>query len=479
MDWNVVIGIEVHIRLCLNSKLFSASASHYGADANMHASGIDLALPGTLPVANTRAFDMAIMLGLDLESTINPYNVFARKNYFYPDLPKGYQITQMDHPIIMGGHIPIDIDGEKKDIHIHHAHLEEDAGKLIHQKNESWVDYNRAGTTLIEVVTEPNMASSQEAVCFLKALRQRAIYLGICDGNMEQGSFKFDINISLRKNDASPLGTRTEIKNLNSFRFVERAIEREIQRQGDLLESGRQVTQATCLYDPDRDETRVMRSKEDAHDYRYFPDPDLLPVHVTPEWIARIQAQMPEKQSEKIKRFCDTYHLKAPDATRLTKDPCFCKLFESCTQTHPQLSHLFVQWILGDISALLNEHQIKPAHCTINAQQLVQVAEKVDKKAINRSAAKIIFSQILNGQHDVDTIIDEQQLGTLHDTQALSAIIESIIHKHPNQVEQYQNGEEKLWGYFMGQIMKKTKGQADLDTVKTLLKNKLTLSEQP
>ena len=477
MDWNVVIGVEVHIRLCLNSKLFSASACHYGADANMHACGIDLALPGTLPAANTRAFDMAIMLGLDLEATINPYNVFARKNYFYPDLPKGYQITQMDHPIIIGGHIPINIDGEKKDILIHHAHLEEDAGKLIHQKDSSCVDYNRAGTALIEVVTEPSMYSSQEAVSFLKALRQRAVYLGICDGNMEQGSFKFDINVSIRKDSTSPLGTRTEIKNLNSFRFVERAIECEIQRQSALLESGGSVTQATCLYDPNRDETRVMRSKEDAHDYRYFPDPDLCPIHITPEWIARVETLMPEKQSKKIERFCDTYHLKAPDAQRITKDPSFCKLFETCAQTHPKLAHLFAQWILGDITALLNEHQMKHTDCPINAQQMVQVAEKVDNKIINRSAGKIIFSHILQGNHDVDAIISEQKLCTLNDAHALSSIIESIIDDHPNQVAQYQNGQEKLWGFFMGQIMKKTKGQADLDTVKTLLKNKLTLSE--
>ena len=473
MNWKVVIGIEVHVRLNTKSKLFSCASTTYGASPNAHASLIDLAMPGTLPVLNDKAIDMAIQFGLATNCDIHPYNVFARKNYFYPDLPKGYQISQLDHPIVSNGKLMIEVDGKQKNIRINRAHLEEDAGKSIHYSDHSALDYNRAGTPLIEVVTEPEIYSTAEAIAYLKTLYQTVTNLGICDGNMEQGSFKCDINISLRANDQAPLGTRTEIKNLNSFRFIERAINYEIQRQSDLLDQGKAIIQCTRLYDPNSDETKLMRTKEQAHDYRYFPEPDLMPVHISQERIDRLQANMPESCDDKYKRFITKFELKEDCARRLSQKVHLSALFSKAAQNQVAYAAEFANWILGDISALLHTHHLSPANCPITSDHLIDIALALHNKQIAKSAVKIILTALFEQCATVDQIINEKQLQAVCDTSKLAAIVQDILDQNTNQVNQYRQGKDKLWGFFMGKIMKQTKGKADPDLIKELLKEKL------
>lgn len=473
MNWKVVIGIEVHVRLNTKSKLFSAASATYGASPNAQACLIDLAMPGTLPVLNDKAIDMAIQFGLATNCQIHPYNVFARKNYFYPDLPKGYQISQLNHPIVSNGELMIEVDGTPKTVRINRAHLEEDAGKSIHHCHHTALDFNRAGTALIEVVTEPEIYSTAEAIAYLKALYQTVTYLGICDGNMEQGSFKCDINISLRANDQAPLGTRTEIKNLNSFRFIERAIDYEIQRQSDLLDRGKAVIQCTRLFDPDNNETRLMRTKEEAHDYRYFPEPDLLPVHISQARIDLIRATMPEASQEKEMRFIKQFQLKNEFAKRLSQKPHLGILFDQAAQQQDAYATDFANWILGDISALLSTHHISPVDCPIKPNHLTDIATALSSKRIAKSAVKIILTEIFNHASTVDQIITIKQLEAVSDTATLTTLVQDILDQNSNQVNQYRQGKEKLWGFFMGKIMKQTKGKADPDLIKNILKEKL------
>ena len=478
-EWETVIGLEVHVQLATKTKIFSGSSTAYGAEPNTQANEVDLALPGTLPVPNEQAFRYAIMFGLAINADINKRSIFERKNYFYPDLPKGYQTTQLDLPIVGAGNVDITLDnGETKTVRIHHAHLEEDAGKSLHEDYHGYsgIDLNRAGTPLIEIVSEPDMSNAEEAVAFAKKLHSIVTSLGICDGEMSQGSMRFDVNISIRPKGSDKLGTRTETKNLNSFRFMEKAIALEVERQIDVLESGGTITQETRLYDGEKDVSRSMRSKEEANDYRYFPCPDLLPVEFDDSYIQEIQDNLPELPDARRKRFVEQYGLSDYDATLIANQAGLANYFEIMTKISSD-AKLSANWVLGELSANLNSNNISLSHCPITAEELGQLVLRVKDNTVSSSGAKKVFSLLWSGISGVDEIISKEGLKQVSDTGALEKLVDEVLAGMQDQITQYQeaddNKRKKLMGGFMGPLMKASKGQGNPKLFNEILAKKL------
>ena len=476
MEWETVIGLEIHAQLATKSKIFSGAATAYGAEPNTQACAIDLGLPGVLPVLNREAVRMAVMLGLAIGADVARRSVFARKNYFYPDLPKGYQISQYELPVVQKGRLTIDLDdGTSKVIGITRAHLEEDAGKSLHEDFHglSGIDLNRAGTPLLEIVSEPDLRSAKEAVAYMKKLHQMVVYLGICDGNMQEGSFRCDANVSVRRKGDAKLGTRAEVKNLNSFRFVERAIEFEIERQIDLIETGGKVVQETRLYDPDKGETRSMRGKEEANDYRYFPDPDLLPLAIDEAFIAAVRAGLPELPDAKKRRFMDQYGLSAYDAGVLTASRELGAYYEDTVAALGGEPKLCANWVMGDLSAFLNKENRDIADSPVGAAQLAGLLRRIQDQTISGKIAKDVFEALWAGEGDTDAIIEQRGLKQITDTSAIEKVIDDVIAANPEQLAQYRAGKDKLFGFFVGQVMKLSKGKANPQQVNELLAQKL------
>ena len=472
--YEVVIGFETHAQLATASKIFSRTSTAFGAEPNTQASAVCLALPGTLPVMNKKAVECAIQLGLALGSHVAPRSIFARKNYFYPDLPKGYQISQFEIPVVQGGEVSFYLGDEKKTVRLVRAHLEEDAGKSVHDlfPNESGIDLNRAGTPLLEIVTEPDMRSSLEAVAYSKELHKIVTWIGICDGNMQEGSFRCDANVSVRK-PGQPLGTRREIKNLNSFRNMQQAIDYEIRWQIEQLEDGYAIEQATVLFNPDTGETRAMRTKEDAADYRYFPDPDLPPLVIAPEWIEQVKAAMPELPRAMAERFVQQYGLPEYDATTLTQSQAMAAYFEEAAQACGQ-PKLASNWVMGEISRRLNTEEIGMEAVKVSSAQLGQLIARISDNTISNNAAKQVFEALWVGEgSEVDAVIAAKGLKQMNDTGALEAIIAEVIAANPANVEQYRAGKDKAFNALVGQVMKASKGKANPAQVNALLKAKL------
>lgn len=476
--YEVVIGFETHTQLATNSKIFSRASTAFGAEPNTQASAVDLALPGTLPVMNKKAVECAIKLGLSLGSTIAPRSIFARKNYFYPDLPKGYQISQFEIPVVQGGEVSFYLEEGKnnvlKTVRLVRAHLEEDAGKSVHDEfiGQSGIDLNRAGTPLLEIVTEPDIRSTAEAVAYAKELHKIVTWIGICDGNMQEGSFRCDANVSVRK-PGQPLGTRREIKNLNSFRNMQIAIDYEILWQIEQIEDGHKIQQATVLFNPDTGETRAMRTKEDAADYRYFPDPDLPPLVVAPEWVEQVKAEMPELPRAMAARFVTQYGLPEYDATTLTQSQAMAGYFEAAAKTCGQ-PKLASNWIMGEISRRLNMEEISMEQVKVSAEQLGTLIARIHGNVISNNSAKQVFEALWTGEgSDVDAIIEAKDLKQSNDTGALEAIINEVIAANPANVEQYRAGKDKAFNALVGQVMKASKGKANPGQVNELLKAKL------
>ncbi|MCL2298119.1 MAG: Asp-tRNA(Asn)/Glu-tRNA(Gln) amidotransferase subunit GatB [Proteobacteria bacterium] len=479
MSWEVVIGLETHAQLSTVSKMFSGSSTAFGAAPNVHASAIDLALPGTLPVANVGAVERAIRFGLAVGATVNTTSRFDRKNYFYPDLPHGYQISQFEQPVVQGGTLVITTSAGQKTVRLTRAHLEEDAGKSLHEDfhGMTGIDLNRAGTPLLEIVTEPDMASAEEAVAYAKALHALVRWIGICDGNMQEGSFRCDANVSVRR-PGEPLGTRCEIKNLNSFRFMEKAIEYEIRRQIELIEDGGKVVQETRLFDPDTGETRAMRSKEDAHDYRYFPDPNLPPLVIGEDWIARVKREMPELPTAMAARFISDYALPEYDAGQLTTSLDFARYFETAAGLVGKANAKIVaNWMLGELSAALNRHEIDIADAPIPPEQLAALVTRVQDGTLSNKGGKDVFEALWQGNDRstaaVDRLIAERGLQQISDTGALEKIVDDVLAKHPAIVAEFRAGKEKAFNSLVGQIMKASQGKANPAQVNALLKKKL------
>ena len=476
--YEVVIGFETHVQLQTKSKIFSRASTAFGAAPNTQASVVDMALPGTLPVMNREAVACAIKLGLALGSHIAPRSVFARKNYFYPDLPKGYQISQFEIPVVQGGEVSFFLDGDKKNVRktvrLVRAHLEEDAGKSLHDafQGMSGIDLNRAGTPLLEIVTEPDIRSTEEAVAYAKELHKIVTWIGICDGNMQEGSFRCDANVSVRK-PGQPLGTRREIKNLNSFRFMQQAIDFEIRWQIEQLEDGHPIQQATVLFDPDTGETRAMRTKEDSADYRYFPDPDLPPLCISAEWIEQTRAQMPELPRKMAERFVADYGLPEYDAATLTQSPQMAAYFEQAAQKSGQ-PKLASNWVMGEISKRLNAEEIGIESAQVTAQQLAQIIQRIQDGTISHNAARQVFDALWRGEaSDADAVIEAKGLKQMNDTGALEKIIDEVIAANPANVEQYRAGKDKAFNALVGQVMKASKGKANPQQVNELLKQRL------
>jgi aspartyl-tRNA(Asn)/glutamyl-tRNA(Gln) amidotransferase subunit B len=475
MTWETVIGLEVHVQLATQSKLFSGSATTFGAEPNTQANIFDLALPGTLPVLNGEAVRMAVKFGLAIGAEIGRKSVFDRKNYFYPDLPKGYQTSQLDHPITKGGTLAFVLDdGTSKTINLTRAHLEEDAGKSLHDlfPTDTGIDLNRAGTPLLEIVSEPELRSGKEAVAYLKKLHSLILYLGISDGDMSQGSMRCDANVSVRKTGDSKFGTRTEIKNINSFRFVEKAILIEAQRQIDILEDGGRIVQETRLYDPDKNETRSMRSKEVANDYRYFPEPDLLPVIVDEAFIETIRATLPELPDLKSKRFQHHYGLSEYDADVLSADRATADFFEAVTQDCSD-AKLAANWVMGDLQSALHKAELSIAQSPVGASALAGLISRIKDNTISSKIAKTVFEAMVNGEGSADAIIASKGLKQVTDSGAIESMIDAIIAANPKQVEQYRSGQEKVFTFFVGLVMKESKGKANPTQVNDILLNKL------
>ncbi len=472
--YEVVIGFETHAQLATQSKIFSRASTAFGAEPNTQACAVDMALPGTLPVMNKKAVECAIRLGLALGSHIAPRSIFARKNYFYPDLPKGYQISQFEIPVVQGGEVSFFLGDEKKTIRLVRAHLEEDAGKSLHEDfiGQSGIDLNRAGTPLLEIVTEPDIRSTEEAVAYAKTLHQIVTWIGICDGNMQEGSFRCDANVSVRK-PGQPLGTRREIKNLNSFKNMQLAIDYEIRWQIEEIEDGRRIQQATVLFDPDTGETRSMRTKEDAADYRYFPDPDLPPLVVAPEWVEQVRADMPELPRAMAARFVEQYGLPEYDATTLTQSQAMAAYFEDTARAcnAPKLAS---NWIMGEISRRLNTEEIGMEAAKVSSAQLAALIARIGDGTISNNAAKQVFEALWTSEgQDVDAIIEAKGLKQMNDTGALEKIIDEVIAANPANVEQYRAGKDKAFNALVGQVMKASKGKANPAQVNELLKAKL------
>lgn len=477
MSWEVVIGLEIHTQLSTNSKIFSGSDTTFGAQPNTQASLIDLAMPGVLPVLNKEAVNMAIRFGLGVDAEIGRTSIFARKNYFYPDLPKGYQISQFEHPIVGKGHLDIILeDGSTKRIGITRAHLEEDAGKSLHEDfaGMSGIDLNRAGTPLLEIVSEPDMRSAKEAVAYVKAIHSIIRYLGISDGNMAEGSMRCDCNVSLRKKGAEKFGTRREIKNVNSFKFIEKAINAEIAWQMDELESGRAIVQSTVLYDANKNETRAMRSKEEANDYRYFPDPDLLPVVVTEQMIADIRAALPELPVAKKARFIADYALTEYDAGVLVAERELADYFEAVVKAANNQAKQAANWVMGELLGALNKAEKDISESPINATQLGGLINRINDNTISGKIAKQVFGFMWDADgKSADDIISEKGLKQETDTGAIEAVINEVIAASPQQLADYRGGKDKLFGYFVGEVMKRSKGKANPAQVNELLKKAL------
>ena len=475
-DWETVIGLEIHAQLSTRSKIFSGAASSYGARPNMHASLVDLGYPGVLPVLNGEAVRMAVKLGLAIDATVARTSVFARKNYFYPDLPKGYQISQYELPIVAKGALDIILEeGTHKRIGITRAHLEEDAGKSLHEglPGVSGIDLNRAGTPLIEIVSEPELRSAKEAVAYMKKVHTLVRYLEICDGNMQEGSFRCDANVSVRKYGAAAFGTRAEIKNLNSFRYVEKAILYEVSRQIDILESGGRIVQETRLYDADKGETRSMRTKEEANDYRYFPDPDLLPVVLTEEFIAQIRASLPELPDQKALRFAAQYGLSAYDAGVLTASRELAAYYEEVAREVPGEPKLAANWVMGELAASLNRDGRDIATSRLSAANLASLLRRIADQTISGKIAKEVFEAMWSSGQGADAIIEEKGLRQITDTGAIERVIDEVMAKNPAQLADYRSGKDKLFGFFVGQVMKATGGKANPAELNKLLKAKL------
>lgn len=483
MAWEVVIGLETHVQLSTQTKIFSGSSTRYGALPNTQANEVDMALPGTLPVLNVGAVERAIRFGLAIDATVAPYSVFARKNYFYPDLPKNYQISQMDHPVVIGGKVSFFVGDEEKTLNLTRAHLEEDAGKSMHDdfvgphgEASSGIDLNRCGTPLLEIVTEPDLRSAAEAVAYAKTLHSLVMWLGICDGNMQEGSFRIDANVSVRPVGQKEFGTRCEVKNVNSFRFLERAIQYEVRRQIELIEDGGRVVQETRLYDADRDETRSMRSKEDAHDYRYFPDPDLPPLVIAPEWIEAVRQSMPELPASLRARFVSDYGLAPVDAANLTSSRELAEYFEQTTRALPAgQAKLAANWVMGEVSAVLNREEKDISASPVTSAMLAALLTRIVDGTISNKIARDVFAAMWAGEHggQPDAIIEAKGLKQISDSGAIEGMIDSVLAENPAIVAEYRAGKQKAFNSLVGQIMKAAKGKANPQQVNDLLKAKL------
>jgi aspartyl-tRNA(Asn)/glutamyl-tRNA(Gln) amidotransferase subunit B len=484
MNWDVVIGLETHTQLSTTSKIFSGASTRFGAAANTQASAVDLALPGTLPVLNRGAVERAIRFGLAVGATIAPTSIFARKNYFYPDLPKGYQISQYETPVVKGGTLSFFVEANgapvARTIHLTRAHLEEDAGKSLHEDfaGQSGIDLNRAGTPLLEIVSEPELRSSAEAVAYARTLHALVVWLDICDGNMQEGSFRCDANVSIRASGETRLGTRCEIKNLNSFRFLQQAIDYEVRRQIQVIEDGGRIVQETRLYDSDRDETRPMRSKEDAQDYRYFPDPDLPPLVIAPQWVESVRSTMPELPQARRARLAKEFGLSEYDASLLTSSRATARYFEAVVaQTGAAHAKLAVNWITGELAAQLRREEREIDAASVSAIQLARLLQRIVDGTISGKIAKEVF-QILwekpaPGADAVDQIIDDNGLRQISDSAAIASILDALLKAHPAQLADYRAGKDKLFGFFVGQAMKATQGKANPQQLNDLLRKKL------
>ncbi len=480
MEWETVIGLETHVQLSTNSKIFSGASTDVGAMPNSQACAVDIALPGVLPVLNKEAVTKAICFGLATNATINKKSIFARKNYFYPDLPKGYQISQFEIPVVEGGSLTFKAGENTKTVRLTRAHLEEDAGKSLHEDfiGMSGIDLNRAGTPLLEIVTEPDMASSLEAVEYARTLHTLVRWIGICDGNMQEGNFRCDANVSVRRKGDSTLGTRREIKNLNSFRFLQQAIDYEIQWQIDELEEGRPIVQATVLFDPDSGETRLMRTKEDAHDYRYFPDPDLLPLSIDDAWIDNIRTSLPELPDSKSSRYQESYGLSADDANSLVSHADTAVFFEA-TLSHcdvsdkSQAAKLVANWINGELAAGLNREQLEVNQCPVTPESLSALILRIVDKTLSSKLAKQVFDQLWKGQTSVDKIIEAKGLKQISDSSEIEALVDQVIAANAQQAEDFKNGKEKALNSLVGQVMKLSKGKANPGQVNEILRQKL------
>ena len=479
-QWEVVIGLETHVQLRTQSKIFSGASTAFGADPNRQACAVDIALPGVLPVLGREAVVCAIKFGLAIGAQIAPRSVFARKNYFYPDLPKGYQISQFELPVVTGGGLTIRVGAgetaQEKTVRLTRAHLEEDAGKSLHEDfhGRTGIDLNRAGTPLLEIVTEPDMRSSAEAVAYAKALHALVTWIGICDGNMQEGSFRCDANVSVRRPGA-PLGTRREIKNLNSFRFLQQAIDYEIQWQIAEIEAGRKIRQATVLFDPDTGETRAMRGKEDAHDYRYFPDPDLLPLEIKPDWIAAVKVGLPELPQAMQQRFQSDYGLSAYDAATLAATRASARFFEdTVAAAGKEQAKLCANWVMGEVAARLNREEKDIAASPLSATQLAGMVKRIADGTLSSKLAKEVFEALWNGEaKDADAIIEARGLKQVSDASAIEPIIDEVLAANPKSVEEFRAGKEKAFNALVGQIMKATQGKANPQQVNDLLRHKL------
>jgi aspartyl-tRNA(Asn)/glutamyl-tRNA(Gln) amidotransferase subunit B len=476
MEWEVVIGLEIHAQLRTRSKIFSGASTAFGAEPNTQACLVDLGYPGVLPVLNREAVNMAVRFGLATHSTIAPRSIFARKNYFYPDLPKGYQISQYELPVVHDGWVDVVLDdGSRKRVGITRAHLEEDAGKSLHEDFQglSGIDLNRAGTPLLEIVSEPDLRSAREAVAYMKLIHQLVRYLDICDGNMQEGSLRCDANVSVRPAGRHEFGTRAEVKNLNSFRFIERAINYEAERQIDIIESGGSVVQETRLYDSTKDETRPMRSKEEANDYRYFPDPDLLPLVIEQHILEAARSAMPELPWEKRERFVDRYGLSDYDAGVLTATRPVADYFEAVAKavSDPKLA---ANWVMGELAAALNKESIEIESSPVDAGALAQLLLRIEDQTISGKIAKEVFEAMWAGEGAADDVIESRGLKQITDTAAIQAVIDQVLEDNPGQLEQYRSGKDKLFGFFVGQVMKATRGKANPAQVNELLRKSLS-----
>ncbi len=471
--YEAIIGLEVHAQLNTNTKIFCGCDNKFGSEANTHTCPVCLGLPGALPVLNRRAVEFAVRMGLATHCTIAPHSIFARKNYFYPDLPKGYQISQFDKPVCENGYI--DLSGRR--VRIHRIHLEEDAGKSVHDENyvdkhSSLIDLNRCGTPLIEIVSEPDIRQPEEAAEYMKKLRQILLYLGICDGNMEEGSLRCDANISIRLKGDTELGTKTELKNMNSFRNVERALRVEIERQIEIIETGDEVVQATLLWDADNNQIQIMRTKEEAHDYRYFPEPDLVPVHISQSEIDKYEEEIPELPAQKLTRYIEEYQLPEYDAEVITSEPEIAAYFDSVI-AHVDQPKIVSNWLMGEIMRYLNEKKISITEFPVSPARLSDLIRFVVNKEISGNAAKKVFEHMLSSKDDAKTLIEKLSLTQISDTGALEKIVETVLADHPNQVAEYKSGKEQLIGFFVGQVMKASRGQANPKVVNDILREKL------
>ena len=486
MSWEVVIGLETHAQLSTVSKIFSGAPTAYGAEPNTQSCPVDLALPGVLPVLNKTAVEKAIMFGLAIDAQVAPVSVFARKNYFYPDLPKGYQISQFELPVVVGGTLSFNVgEGEKayrKTVQLTRAHLEEDAGKSVHElfDNESGIDLNRAGTPLLEIVTEPVMYSAAEAVAYAKTLHALVVWLGVCDGNMQEGSFRCDANVSVRRVGQTELGTRREVKNLNSFKFLEDAINYEINEQIRIIEDGGAVQQATVLFDPNSGQTRVMRTKEDAHDYRYFPDPDLAPLMISDEWKARVQTSMPELPAQLQARFVEQYGLSTYDAEQVSMSKAHAEYFETAVGAMSQPdAKMVANWMMSDIAATLNKEGLELVNCPVSATRLAQLLAKIQDNTLSNKLAKEVFGAVWAGEQadkgeaQIDAIIEARGLKQVSDSGAIEAIVDEVMNANAAVVEEYRAGKEKSFGFLVGQVMRASKGKANPAQVNDILLAKL------